>query len=74
MSRLPSASGVTPVYYMNRTLYSMLRVQSLDKSQNALSVTQGLDQFGHPLRGTLVFDNIPIRLNDQLLLNEAAIS
>ena len=74
MSRLPSPAGVTPVFYMNRTLYSMLRVQSLDKSQNALSVTQGLDQFGHPLRGTLVFDNIPIRLSDQLLLTESAIS
>ena len=74
MSRLPSPGGVTPVFYMNRTLYSMLRVQSLDKSQNALSVTQGLDQFGHPLRGTLVFDNVPIRLSDQLLLTEAAIS
>lgn len=74
LSRLPSPGGVTPVFYMNRTLYSMLRVQSLDKSQNALSVTQALDQFGHPLRGTLVFDNVPIRLNDQLLVTESAIS
>jgi hypothetical protein len=74
MSRLPSPGGVTPVFYMNRTMYSMLRVQSLDKSQNALGVVQGLDQFGHPLRGTLVFDNIPIRLSDQLLLTESAIS
>lgn len=74
ISRLPSPGGVTPVFYMNRTLYSMLRVQSLDKSQNALGVTQGLDQFGHPLRGTLTFDNVAIRLNDQLLLTESAIS
>jgi hypothetical protein len=74
LSRLPSSGSVTPVFYMNRTLYSMLRVQSLDKSQNALGVIQGLDQFGHPLRGTLVFDNVPIRLNDQLLLTESAIS
>lgn len=74
MSRIPSPNGVTPVYYMNRTLYSMLRVQSMDKSQNAISWVQGLDETGHPLRGTLMFDGVPIRLNDQLLLNESAIS
>ena len=73
-SRLPSGLGITPVYYMNRTLYSMLRVQGLDKSQNAISVIPGLSQFGNPLRGTLVFDGVPIRLSDQLLLTESAIS
>lgn len=73
-SRMPSYGGISPVFYMNRTLYSMLRVQALDKSQNALGVVQGLDQFGNPTRGTLVFDSVPIRLCDQLLNTESAIS
>lgn len=73
-SRLPSYGGVSPVFYMNRTMYSLLRVQALDKSQNALGVVQGLDQFGNPTRGTLVFDSVPIRLCDQLLNTESAIS
>lgn len=73
MSRLPNWSGITPVFYMNRTVYSMLRVQTLDKSQNALGVFPALDQAGKPFQ-EMRFDGVPIRFSDQLLLTESAIS
>lgn len=73
LSRLPSRGGITPRFYMNRTLYSMLMIQGLDKSQNILSVNPGLSQFGTP-ENVLSFLDVPIRLSDQLLLTESAIS
>lgn len=72
-SRMPNWGGVQPVFYMNRTLQSMLMIQALDKSQNALSVTAGLNQFG-TLGSNLTFLGIPIRLCDQLLSTETAIA
>lgn len=72
-SRLPSMNNCTPVFYMNRTLQSMLMIQALDKSQNALGVTEGLNQFGK-MGTTLNFLGIPIRTSDQLLSTESAIS
>lgn len=72
-ARIPSWGGISPAYYMNRTMHSMLMIQALDKSQNAISIKEGLTQFGAP-GGTLQFLGIPIRLCDQLLNTEAAIS
>lgn len=72
-SRIPSWGAISPAFYMNRTLQSMLMIQALDKSQNALGVTQGLDQFGK-LQTGLNFLGIPIRVCDQLLNTESAIS
>lgn len=72
-SRIPNWGSISPAFYMNRTLQSMLMVQALDKSQNALGVTQGLDQFGKLSTG-LNFLGIPIRVCDQLLNTESAIS
>lgn len=72
-SRIPSWGGIQPVFYCNRTVQEMLMIQGLDKSQNILSVTEGLSQFG-TLESTLRFLGIPIRINDQLLTTESAIS
>lgn len=72
-SRIPSWGSIKPAYYTNRTVQSMLMIQALDKSQNALSVTEGLNQFGTP-QSELRFLGIPIRTVDQLLNTEAAIS
>lgn len=72
-SRIPAWGGIRPVYYCNRTVQEMLMIQALDKSQNILSVEPGLNQFGALDQG-LKFLGIPIRINDQLLLTESAIS
>ncbi|MEX8508463.1 MAG: major capsid protein [Leptothrix ochracea] len=61
-----------PVWYMNRTVYSMLRVQALQKSNYALSIEKGLDQFGNAT-SWLSFQGYPIRRVDQLLNTEARV-
>jgi hypothetical protein len=72
-SRIPSWGSIRPVYYCNRTVQEMLMVQALDKSQNILSVQDALNQFGE-LYKELRFLGIPIRIIDQLLTTESAIS
>lgn len=70
---LPSLDGVTPAFYANRTIFSQLRVQALNASQNALSVESALNQFGKS-RKQLMFQEIPIRKVDQLLKTETSLS
>lgn len=72
-ARIPSWGGIRPVFYANRTVQSMLMIQALDKSQNALGVESGLNQFGTP-QTSLTFLGIPIRTVDQLLNTESVIS
>lgn len=74
IDRIPSFGMCKPVFYMNRTVFSLLRVMALQKSAGALSIEQALDQFGNPVRGNLAFMGIPIRRVDSILNNEAAIS
>lgn len=68
LDRLPSLKGVTPVFYMNRTLYSFLRLQGLNKSNAAVTVQPALNQF------ELGFEGVPIRRVDQLLNTESQIT
>lgn len=74
MDRIPNYNVGKPVFYMNRTVYSILKIQALDKSQNALGVEEAIDQFGNVNKGGMQFLGIPIRRNDQLLNTEATIS
>jgi hypothetical protein len=74
------------VFYVNRTVKSILRVQALNKSTNALSIQDALSQFGSdrtgsdgtssPSRtgGELRFLGIPVRTVDALLPTEALIT
>lgn len=68
LDRIPSLKGSNPVYYMNRTLYSFLRLQGLTNSTNAVTVQPALNQFENG------FEGVPIRRVDQLLNTESAIS
>lgn len=68
LDRIPSLKGCTPVYYMNRTIYSFLRLQGLTKSANAVTVQPALNQF------ELGFEGVPIRRCDQLLNTEGQIT
>ncbi|HET8869802.1 MAG TPA: hypothetical protein VFM48_05115, partial [Aquabacterium sp.] len=59
-------------FYMNRTVYSILRLQALQKSNYALSVEKGLNQFGTPM-SWMSFEGVPLRRVDQLLNTEARV-
>lgn len=72
LDRVPNLSMGRAAFYMNRTLFSMMRIQALNKSQNAISVQEGLTQFGTPTRW-LDFLGVPIRKVDQLLNTEARV-
>lgn len=74
LDRIPSFGMGKPVFYMNRTVYSLLRVQALAKSSAAIAIDPGLSQFGTLQAGNLNFMGIPIRRVDQLLNTEATIS
>ena len=68
LDRLPTLKGVRPVFYMNRTVYSFLRLQGLAKSNAAVTVQPALNQF------ELGFEGVPIRRCDQLLNTESQVS
>lgn len=74
IDRIPNFGNCRPVFYMNRTVFSILRVQAMNKSVNALAIEAGLDQFGNPIRGGLSFMGIPIRRVDAITSTEAQIS
>lgn len=68
LDRLPSTTSGRCAFYMNRTLYSILKIQALSESKNALSIEEALGQF------TVKFQGVPIRKVDQLLNTEATVS
>jgi hypothetical protein len=68
LDRLPSLKGCTPVWYMNRTCYSFIRLQAMNRSQSAVTLQPALNQF------ELGFEGVPIRRVDQLINTEAQIS
>lgn len=74
LDRIPSYSMGRAAFYANRTIKSFLRVQALDKSQNALSIPAALTQFGNPVRGGLEFLGVPVRTCDALTEAEAQVT
>lgn len=68
LDRLPSLTAGNCAIYMNRTIFSVLKIQALAKSSNALSVEEGLTQIEFKFLG------VPLRKNDQLLNTEATVS
>lgn len=73
LDRIPSFGMGKPVFYMNRTCFSFLRIQALAKSNAALGIVPALNQFGNVIGGELQFMGIPIRRCDQLLTAEARV-
>jgi hypothetical protein len=73
MDRFPSFGGIKPCFYMNRTLYSGLRIQAMDRTQGVLDIEKGLSQFGTPM-SWLTFQGIPVRKVDALTTNETAVA
>lgn len=73
MDRIPFWGMGRGAFYMNRTVYSMLRIQALRNTKgSALGIEKGLNQFGSPM-SWLSFEGVPIRRVDQLLLTEARV-
>jgi hypothetical protein len=75
MARIPFAGMGSPVFYANRTVKEMLSIQALNKSQNALSITEALRQFGgvQVAMQELRFLGIPIRTVDRIVTTEARV-
>ena len=73
IDRLPSQNAGRAVFYANRTVKSMLRLQALNKSIANLGVEKSINQFGQTIE-TLTFLGIPVRTVDRLLETEATVS
>lgn len=73
IDRLPTLNGIKPVFYANRTILSLLRVAAQEKSNSAVAITPGLNQFGQTIFNT-TFLGIPVRLVDQLTSAEAQVT
>lgn len=73
IDRIPFPGKVKLAFYANRTVYSILRIAALNKSTNALGISDALTQFGTPYKLT-DFLGVPLRKVDQLLLTEARVN
>jgi len=76
MARVPNAvANAQYAFYANRTVKEMLSIQALNKSQNALSVTEALRQFGGVTVSVpeLRFLGVPVRTVDSILTTEARV-
>jgi hypothetical protein len=72
LDRIPNLAMGRACFYMNRTVFSILRLQALTKSNYALAVEKALNQFGTPTNW-LSFEGVPLRRVDQLLNTEARV-
>jgi hypothetical protein len=72
IDRIPNWGNVRGAFYMNRSVYSLLRRMALEKSVNALALESGANQFGTPQRWAS-FEGIPLRKVDQILNTEARV-
>lgn len=74
-ARIPLPGMGNAVFYANRTVKEMLSIQALNKSQNALSITEALRQFGGVTVAMqeLRFMGVPIRTVDRIVTTEARV-
>lgn len=72
MDRIPQWGNVRGAFYMNRSVFSLLRRLAMEKSVNALALESGANQFGTPMAWAS-FEGIPLRKVDQLLNTEARV-
>ncbi|HXF44852.1 MAG TPA: hypothetical protein VNK91_01920 [Burkholderiaceae bacterium] len=74
IDRIPAMGMGKPVFYANRTVMSHLRIQALNKSNSAVAFSEAINQFGERIQTGLTFLGIPVRMVDQLLETEAAVT
>jgi hypothetical protein len=73
IDRIPNPGMGKMVFYCNRTLKSMLRIQAMNKSVAQLGFEPAINQFGKSIH-QLTFLGIPVRTVDKILNTEAAVS
>lgn len=78
-SKIPAMGKGRAVFYANRTVKAFLSINAMDKTQNVLSIEQGINQFGSVApgsvnNGTVKFLGVPVRTVDQLLNTESVVS
>ncbi len=70
--RIPNMAMGRAAFYMNRTVHSGMSIAALDKSQNVLSIQEGLKQFG-TAQSYLSFLGVPLRRVDALINAETRV-
>lgn len=73
LDRIPNMKMGRPAFYMNRSVFSLLRRIAMEKSVAALALQQGFDQFGTAANWS-TFEGVPLRRVDQILNTESTIS
>ena len=73
IARIPNMSRGRPVFYVNRTVFTGLMRLGLEKSNNAVTVQNALDQFG-TIQNMLSFLGVPIRRVDAITNTEALVA
>jgi hypothetical protein len=73
IARTPNLSMGRQAFYCNRSILEGLMIQAMEKSSNALSVVQAVNQFGNNIT-QLTFQGIPVRCVDQLSIAETLVS
>ncbi|HEY6026404.1 MAG TPA: hypothetical protein VIV09_05840, partial [Pseudolabrys sp.] len=73
LDRIPNLNMGRAAFYANRTVYSGLRLQALERTNYVLSIENGLTQFGQPQKETQ-FLGIPLRKVDALGVAETVVS
>jgi len=85
MARIPSMGMGTATFLASRTVKEMLAIQALDRSQNALSFSASLDQFGRVTAGSvagtgtgirggqLLFQGVPVLTVDAIVGTETQV-
>jgi hypothetical protein len=68
--RIPTISGVKPVFYMNRSCYQMLDIQRRDDVQTGGQLGYS-NVDGQP---NMAFRGIPVHRTDALLESESVVS
>lgn len=73
LDRIPNLNMGRAAFYANRTIYSGLRLQALEKSSQVLTIEDAMSQFGTPRKETQ-FMGVPLRLVDALGIAETVVS
>lgn len=73
LDRLPSMSNIKPVFCMNRTAASLLRVAAMEKTISVVTIEEGLNQFGKSI-WQLKFLGVPVLINDAITNTESLVA
>ena len=72
-SKVPSTKRAKFAFYMNRTAFAALMTEAMNRSSNAVRISEAMGQFGTP-SNWLYFGDIPIRRVDALGITESQVT